>query len=499
MQIFPSFEAFEALYQKENAQLVWARLSADMETPVSAATKLQNDVFLALFESVEGGESRARYSFIALDPELIWRCVDGKAEINRSPVSSQHYIACSHTDVFDSLRAILDETYITIPDALPSMAYGIFGYMSYDMVRQMEHLPEKNKDVIGIADSVYVRPRTVIIFDAAKDEMFVVSAVRHHDNIDAATAWEEAQARLRVVLAALDKPAQKKSYLLPEASEEEAEPITNMTREDFYAMVRQAKEYIRAGDIFQVVLSQRYTIDFKHKPMALYRALRRLNPSPFSFYMHIDGATLVGSSPEILVRLKEGKVTIRPIAGTRKRGVNALEDQVLADDLLGDAKETAEHLMLLDLGRNDVGRVAELGSVKVTSQMAIEYYSHVMHIVSNVQGEISKAKDALDALIGGFPAGTVSGAPKIRAMEIIEELEPERRSFYAGCVGYFSADGDMDSCISLRTGLVKDGKLYIQAGGGVVADSTEEGEYQESWNKAGALLQAAKQAVKFEG
>ncbi len=497
MQISPSFEVFEEKFKHQNAQLVWARLSADMETPVSAATKLDNEKFLALFESVEGGETRARFSFIVVEPELIWRSRDGKAEINHSPTSSNDFKPCQK-EVFESLRSLMDETKIDIPSELPAMAYGLFGYMSYDMVRHMEVLPHHNEDNINIADSVYVRPRIVIVFDAAKDEMLVISAIRKREDLNAESAWLEAKARLKEVLIKLDKPLKKRSYLLPEMDEEQLEPRPNMEKSRFFDMVRKAKEYILAGDIFQVVLSQRFTLDFKHSPMALYRALRRLNPSPFSFYMNIDGAALVGSSPEILVRLKDGKVTVRPIAGTRKRGKDADEDKALEADLLADSKETAEHLMLLDLGRNDVGRVAALGSVKVTSQMHIEHYSHVMHIVSNVEGQIADGKDALDALIAGFPAGTVSGAPKIRAMEIIEELEPERRSFYAGCVGYFSASGDMDSCISLRTGLVKDKKLYIQAGGGIVVDSTEEGEYQESCNKAGALLQAAKQAVKFE-
>ncbi len=262
-------------------------------------------------------------------------------------------------------------------------------------------------------------------------------------------------------------------------------------------MVERATESNRAGDIFQVVPSQRIELPFALPPFALYRALRRLNPSPFLFFLDLDGYALVGSSPEILVRLRDGKVTVRPLAGTRRRGVDKAEDEALARDLLGDPKELAEHLMLLDLGRNDVGRVAQIGTVRVTEKMVVEYYSHVMHIVSNVEGTIRPDCDALDALMAGFPAGTVSGAPKVRAMEIIDELEPERRGFYAGAVGYFSADGAMDSCIALRTGLVKDGKLYLQAGGGVVADSDPEAEYQESCNKARALVRAAEEAVRF--
>ena len=272
---------------------------------------------------------------------------------------------------------------------------------------------------------------------------------------------------------------------------------SNTSRTQYDAMIDSAKEHIKAGDIFQVVLSQRFSAPFTLPPFALYRALRQLNPSPFLFYLHMGDYTLVGSSPEILVRLRDGEVTIRPIAGTRKRGRDRAEDAVLAKDLLSDPKELSEHLMLLDLGRNDVGRVAKTGTVKTTQQMTIENYSHVMHIVSNVVGELNPKYDALSALIAGFPAGTVSGAPKIRAMEIIDELEIERRSFYAGCIGYFSGNGNMDTAITLRTGLVKDGKLYVQAGGGIVAESNAEDEYQESFNKAKALMRAAEEAVKF--
>jgi anthranilate synthase component 1 len=275
------------------------------------------------------------------------------------------------------------------------------------------------------------------------------------------------------------------------------EPKPNMTREQFHRMVEKAKDYIVAGDIFQVVPSQRFAVPFKLPPFALHRSLRRLNPSPFLFFLDFGDFSVVGSSPEIMVRLRDGKVTIRPLAGTRRRGATPEEDRVLAEDLLHDPKELAEHLMLLDLGRNDVGRVAKIGSVHVTEQMQIERYSHVMHIVSNVEGDIAEGQDGLAALIAGFPAGTVSGAPKVRAMEIIDELEPERRGIYAGTIGYFSANGAMDTCIALRTAVVKDGTMYVQAGGGVVADSDPEAEYQESCNKARALLRAAEEAVRF--
>jgi anthranilate synthase component 1 len=274
-------------------------------------------------------------------------------------------------------------------------------------------------------------------------------------------------------------------------------PTSNMSREQFHAMVERVKEYIRAGDAFQVVVSQRFAIPFRLPPFSLYRALRRLNPSPFLFFLDFKDFAIVGSSPEILVRLRDDTVTIRPIAGTRPRGKTPAEDRKYAEELLADPKERAEHLMLLDLGRNDVGRVSQVGTVKVTERFIIEYYSHVMHIVSNVIGKIRSDYDALSALVAGFPAGTVSGAPKVRAMEIIDELEPERRGVYAGCIGYFGASGDMDTCIALRTAVVKDGIVYVQAGGGIVADSDPEGEYQESWNKARALMRAAEEAVRY--
>jgi anthranilate synthase component 1 len=359
----------------------------------------------------------------------------------------------------------------------------------------MEHLPGANPDTLGIPDAVFMRPTVVAVFDNVGDQVVIVTPVWPSAGLGAGAAYDLARERLADVVADFDRGPPHRG--LGGRVSHMPEPVANITRERYHAMVEQAKEYILAGDIFQVVPSQRFTLPFDLPPFALYRSLRRLNPSPFLFFLDFDGFALVGSSPEILVRVRDGKVVVRPIAGTRPRGANRDEDATLAADLLSDPKELAEHLMLLDLGRNDVGRVAEIGSVRVTEKMIVEYYSHVMHIVSNVEGDIRPDRDALDALIAGFPAGTVSGAPKVRAMEIIDELEPERRGFYGGGVGYFGADGTMDTCIALRTALVKDGKVMVQAGGGVVADSDPEAEYQESCNKARALVRAAEEAVKF--
>ncbi len=497
MQVEPAFSVFAESYDAGRPSVLWTRLVADLETPVSAMLKLADGRPSSfLFESVEGGAVRGRYSFIGLKPDLIWRCRGDRPEINRRALADSQAFEPLEDGALASLRALIAESRIAVPPQLPPMAAGLFGTMGYDMVRLMERLPDDNPDPIGIPDAVFLRPTVIAIFDNLEDLVTVVTPAWPEPRRNAREAYEEARDRLDAVVADLDRP-------LPLRREAEGEPlslpppVSNVSQARYHEMVEQAKEYIRAGDIFQVVPSQRFHLPFPLPPFALYRALRRLNPSPFLFFLDFGGYALVGSSPEILVRLRDGKVTIRPIAGTRRRGTDAEEDRALAADLLADPKELAEHLMLLDLGRNDVGRVAKIGTVKVTEKMVIEYYSHVMHIVSNVEGLIEPKYDAMDALIAGFPAGTVSGAPKVRAMEIIDELEPERRSFYGGAVGYFAANGAMDTCIALRTALVKDGVMYVQAGGGVVYDSQPEAEYQESVNKAKALIRAAEEAVRF--
>ncbi len=502
MRTAPAFETFAPRYEAGEAQVVWTTLVADLETPVSAMLKLADgrpNSFL--LESVERGANLGRYSIIGLKPDLIWRCFGNRAEINRRARTDRDAFApCPIGEAqgaLASLRALVAESRLKLPEGLPPMAAGVVGYMAYDMVRLAERLPAPKPDPIGVPDGVFMRPTVMAVFDNIDNIVTVVTPVRPQPGVSAQAAYAQAGERLADIVADFERSL---PYRRDATNEHQDLPVpaSNMTREQFHAMVRRAKDYILAGDIFQVVLAQRFSVPFRLPPFALYRALRRTNPSPFLFHLDFGGFSIVGSSPEILVRLRGGKVTIRPLAGTRRRGKDAAEDEVLAADLLADPKERAEHLMLLDLGRNDVGRVAKVGTVKVTEQMRIEYYSQVMHIVSNVEGEFDAARhDAMDALFGGFPAGTVSGAPKVRAMEIIDELEPEKRGFYAGCIGWFGADGEMDTCIALRTALVKDGVMYAQAGAGIVADSDPEAEYQESVNKAKALVRAAEEAVSF--
>lgn len=499
MQVTPSFEAFSEIYSQKKGLVVWTKLVSDIETPVSTMLKLadgQKNAFL--LESVEGGEIRGRYSFIGLKPDLIWRSKNGKAEINRSAkLSPDTFTPCAEKPL-TSLQNLLNESHIDLPENLPPMSAGLFGYLGYDMVREMEQLPDSNPDPLNVADSIMLRPTVIVAFDGVKNEMIVITPIWQKDTETqpAESAYQLACERLSEIVANLQRGLPHEKYA-PEQTLPLEAPKSNFSKEEYFEIVEKAKEYIRAGDIFQVVPSQRFETPFPLPPFALYRSLRRLNPSPFLFFLNFGEHSIVGSSPEILVRVRDGKVTIRPIAGTRKRGKDKAEDNALAADLLSDPKELSEHLMLLDLGRNDVGRVAKIGTVSVTEREIIEYYSHVMHIVSNVQGDIRDDVSNIEALSAGFPAGTVSGAPKVRAMEIIDELENVRRGIYGGCVGYFGADGAMDSCIALRTAVLKDQKLYVQAGGGVVADSDPEAEYQETINKSKALFKAAEAAIEF--
>ncbi len=499
MVISPSYEAFARAYEAGQAQILLTRLVADLETPVSAMLKLsRNARYSFLLESVEGGAVRGRYSIIGMNPDLIWKVEGQTASINRKAlVDDKAGFVPLKVDPLTSLRALLAESRIDLPTDAPPMAAGVFGYLGYDMVRLMEDMPAHPPDSLGLPDGMMIRPTVMAIFDSVKDEVTVAAPVYTDVNVSARAAFARASERLSEVVDALDRPI---DMALRQA---ETLPITpshsNTSPEAYRHMVVKAKEHIAAGDIFQVVLSQRFESDFTLPPFALYRALRRVNPSPFLYYLDFDSFAVVGSSPEILVRVRDGKVSIRPIAGTRRRGATPTEDQALAEELLADPKERAEHLMLLDLGRNDVGRVAEIGSVKVTDKFILEFYSQVMHIVSNVEGKLDKKHDLIDALVAGFPAGTVSGAPKVRAMEIIDGFEVNKRGIYGGCVGYFGADGEMDTCIVLRTAIVKDGKMYVQAGAGVVADSVPENELQECVNKAKALFRAAEEAVRFAG
>ncbi len=500
MSISPDFTAFSKTYEKGAPQAVYTSLVADLETPVTAMLKIGKQArYSFLLESVEGGAVRGRYSMIGLNPDLIMRINGPKAEVNRTAlIDESSGFEAMPQQPLDALRAIMAETEIELPDALPPMAAGLFGYMGYDMVRLMEDLPQQNVDVLEVPDGIFIRPTVMAIFDAVRDEVTVVAPIYPSEKTSAKAAYENACDRLNTVIDMLEQPLDPRIHQSPDTPAIKA-PVSNTTPEDYKKMVLKIKDYISAGDVFQTVISQRFETEFPLPPFALYRALRRVNPSPFLYFLNFDTFSIIGSSPEILVRVRDGRVSIRPIAGTRPRGATPTADKALADELLADPKELAEHLMLLDLGRNDVGRVAEIGSVEVTDKFILEFYSQVMHIVSNVEGNLDKKFDAIDALEAGFPAGTVSGAPKVRAMEIIDELEKEKRGPYAGCVGYFSANGDMDTCIVLRTAIVKDGKMYVQAGAGVVADSVPQSEHEECINKAKALFRAAEEAVRFAG
>lgn len=492
------FATFAEAYRRGEPQVVWTRLVSDLETPVSAMLKLaEHEPYAFLLESVEGGAVRGRYSAIGLRPDLLWKSDRGRVSVNRNARRDLDAFEPEDVPPLDSLRRLIAESRIALPDGFPPLAAGLFGYLGYDMVRHIERLPDTRPDTLGVADAIMMRPTLVCVFDTIADSMTVVTPVRPRHGVDADEAYDAACDRLGHVIAVLERGLTHRETAGGANLPPVGEPDSNMTREEYHAAVERAREYIRAGDIFQVVLSQRFSLPFTLPPFALYRSLRRLNPSPFLVYLQLRDVSIVASSPEILVRLREGEVTIRPIAGTRPRGATPGDDKALAEELLADPKERAEHLMLLDLGRNDVGRVAKIGTVRVTEQYTIERYSHVMHIVSNVVGRIAEGRDAIDALCGGFPAGTVSGAPKVRAMEIIEELEVARRGIYAGAMGYFGADGAMDTCIALRTAVVKDSVLHIQAGGGIVADSSPEAEYQETRSKARALVRAAEDAVRF--
>lgn len=492
MSPLPEINRFREHFEAGESQLLWSWIVSDTDTPVSAFLKLTEDEpYAFILESVEGGEVLGRYTIIGYDPDLIWNFSDELVTINGKP---------DQANALTSLRQTIAASHIACAAAdLPPMATsGLFGFFGYDMIRQVEAIPNKNSDALHIPDSIFIRPRTLVIFDNIMHKICIVSPIYEHSSSTKKSAddvYNEAKQRIETCIKKLAAP-------LPVADTNNLENYqmnfkSDLTNAQFHGMVDQAKEYIAAGDIFQVVLSQRFSADFTLPPFEFYRSLRRINPSPFLFFLKFPEFSLAGSSPEILVRVRDNQVTIRPIAGTTKRGKDAIEDQANTAALLADPKERSEHLMLLDLGRNDVGKVAEIGSVQVTEQFIVEHYSHVMHIVSNVQGRLRQDLGSLDALLSGFPAGTVSGAPKIRAMEIIDELEPVQRKFYAGCVGYLAGNGNIDSCIALRTALLKDGKIYLQAGAGVVADSSPEYEYQETVNKAQALVRAAEDAVEL--
>lgn len=475
--------------------------AADLLTPVSAYMKLSSLVpqgndgegarpYRLLFESVEGGASRGRYSVIAMLPDLVWRCAHGVASVNAAPCEPSSVFHEIEEAPLASLRRLVAESRAELPDSVPTMIGGVFGYLGYDMVRQIEVLPDAPDDDLHLPDGVMMRPGLFAVFDSVRDELHLAVPLREGGmSREAGQALLE-RARRALVTAPLDVVPS-----LPRGTQLEA-PVSTMSAETFMNKVRLAQEYIAAGDAFQIVPSQRFETRFPLPPLALYRSLRRVNPAPFLFLVEMDGFSLVGSSPEILVRLREGVVTVRPLAGTRPRGADREADERLEAELLADRKERAEHLMLIDLGRNDVGRVSRMGSVTVPSSFVVERYSHVMHISSTVQGTIRPECDALDALSAAFPAGTLTGAPKIRAMEIIDELEVTRRGPYSGCIGYIGVDGDMDTCIGLRMAVLHRGRMYVQAGCGVVADSDPASEEMETRHKSRAIFRAAELAVQ---
>ena len=493
MSLTPEFTTFEKEYKSGRNQVVYSKLTSDLDTPVSIMLKLagakKNSFIL---ESVTGGEIRGRYSIIGMDPDLIWKCEEEQSFLSSGdsvfkPISGQPL------SVF---RDLLQQSVINLPKELPQSSAGLFGYFGYDMVRHVENLPNLNKDTIGLPDAMFIRPSIIAVLDGVKGEVILVAPVFYEPKVDEKEAFKKAKEKISSAILELKKQTIADRNLGTPGEMEE--PTSNFTKDEYKAAVNKAKNYINNGDIFQVVPSQRWTQNFSYSPFSLYRSLRRTNPSPFMFYFNFGEFQVIGASPEILVRVFGKEVTVRPIAGTRPRGKTPEEDKQLEEDLLADKKELAEHLMLLDLGRNDVGRVAKIGSVKPTEQFVIERYSHVMHIVSNVVGQLSDEHDAVSAFFAGMPAGTVSGAPKVRAMEIIDELEPEKRGVYGGGVGYFSSGGDMDMCIALRTAVLKGNKLHIQAGGGVVFDSDPEAEYMETVHKSNAIRRAAADAAMFE-
>jgi anthranilate synthase component 1 len=506
----PAFTDFEKLYRQGGAQVVWTRLIDDLETPVSAFLKIAGDeAYAFLFESVEGGAWRGRYSVIALRPDLVWRCHGDRAEAAVGGDIVAGVFRPLGEGALDSLRDLVAGARLDLPASLPPMAAGVFGVMGYDMVRLTERLPAVNADPLALPDAVMIRPSIIAVFDSVAQEILLATTVRPSP-VSAQAAWDEARARLAAVVSDLAKPLARAGAR--QQPKDAAPPLASkMTRGAYGAIVERAKAYIRAGDVFQVVPSHRFSAPFDGDPLALYRSLRRINPSPYLYFLRFPQFALAGSSPEILVRLREGKITIRPVAGTRPRGATPAEDLALERELLADEKERAEHLMLLDLGRNDVGRVARLGqegrnadrpsagpNVRVTESFAVQRLSHVMHIVSNVEGVAPEGVDPVDVVMAALPAGTLSGAPKVRAMEIIDELESEKRGLvYGGAVGYFGADGSVDTCIVIRTALIKDGTMYVQAGGGIVADSEPDAEYEETLHKSRALLRAAQEAWRF--
>lgn len=482
--VFPDFTEFCRLAEQGNLVPVYREIMADMDTPVTAFCKIDDGKHAFLFESIEGGEKWGRYSFLGSSPSMIFRSKANQVEI----IENGQLTSYTSTDLADELRKIIDRYKPVATGGLPRFYGGAVGYFGYDMVRYFEHLPTDNPDSINAWDSWFMFTDSLLIFDSIKQKIQVVA----NAYLDTSTSFEKAYAqalqRIDTLVDKLHTPLPYPAKIAP--SGKAVNFISNMSRQQFEKAVEKSKEYVRNGDIIQIVLSQRFSGDLTVAPFDIYRVLRTLNPSPYLFFLRMDDTVVTGASPEVMVRKEGSSVELRPIAGTRPRGKTAAEDAELAQGLLADPKECAEHVMLVDLGRNDLGRVCTSGSVEVSELMVIERYSHVMHIVSNVRGQLQKGLDAFDLVRATFPAGTLSGAPKVRAMQIIDELEPVKRGIYGGAVGYVSFDGNMDLAIAIRTLVIKDGKVHLQAGAGIVADSDPASEWQETVNKAMAVRRA---------
>lgn len=487
---YPSGREFAKLAKKANLIPVYKEILADTLTPVSAFQKIGKG-YSYLLESVEGQEKIARFSFLGIEPSVILKSKGNSIEVSKNG-RVEKYRA---NEPLEEIEKILKNFKAAGIKGLPRFSGGLVGYMGYDMVRFFENIPDKNPDDLQIPDSVFMMADSLVIFDHSTHKVkIVVNAYLGNDDMQAAgKAYDKAVRKIEDIIKKLNAQDVRKKI---KAKSKKHKVESNFTKKEFETIVKKAKEYIKAGDIIQVVPSQRFHTKLNCEPFDVYRAIRSLNPSPYMYYLNFNDLQIVGSSPELLVRCENGIVETRPIAGTRPRGKSEAEDKKLEKELLADAKERAEHVMLVDLGRNDIGRVSRPGSVKVTDFMFIEKYSHVMHIVSSCMGVLRKDKNAFDVLRACFPAGTVSGAPKVRAMEIIDELENTKRSYYAGAVGYFSFSGNMDTCITIRTMLVKGKDAFIQSGGGIVADSVPSREYQETVNKAKAMIRAIEIAEK---
>jgi anthranilate synthase component I len=488
----PNYETFEKLAREGNLIPLYREILADIETPVSVFMKLRDSSYAFLLESVEGGEKWGRYTFLGADPRLIFR-VSGPEVVIEEQGKTVRY--AHQGDPLRFLKEILQRYSPVSVNGLPRFYGGAVGFLGYEMVNYFERLPDSVADELQTDEAIFLVTDTLILFDRVRHTIKVVACVHIDGEQSLWTLYQEAIRKIDAMVDLLQTPAPPTKRRSSPAADSAVNFSSNMTPEAFRNSVERAKEYIRAGDIIQVVLSQRFKGETHPDPIDLYRALRYTNPSPYLFFLKMEDMALIGSSPEVMVRLEEGIVELKPIAGTRPRGKTEQEDRRLADELLEDPKERAEHVMLVDLGRNDLGRIARTGSVQLTQLMVIERYSHVMHIVSSIQAQLEQGLDAFDVLKASFPAGTLTGAPKIRAMEIIDELEPVRRGTYGGAVGYFSFSGNMDFCITIRTMMLKEGKIYIQAGAGIVADSDPQAEYQETVNKAAGMRQAVELAL----